>query len=122
MPDNSQRYELFIKSMAGIMNGNLTDIRWSWSRLSQSGSILVRGGDHGSLEACFASARRHRAQFDHAPIRINLHKAHGKGASSNTEVPVVACNALFTDLAFDYAQRGAPQAHPLVEAPQEPSE
>ena len=103
MPDSPQRYELFVKSIAGSMNVNLTAMHWSWSRLSQSGSILVHGGEHGSLEACFSSARRHRAQFGQAPITINLHKSRVKPGPSTSEAQAAEHDALITNPALDHA-------------------
>ncbi|MDB5673364.1 MAG: hypothetical protein JWM65_346 [Sphingomonas bacterium] len=40
--------------------------------MSQAGRVLVDGSSHASLEACFASVRRHAARFGAAPVKINL--------------------------------------------------
>jgi len=72
MPDNAQKYEVYVDSVTGLMNGSLTLTNWSWRRMDKSGSVLVHGSIHGSLESCFASVRRHSARFGEAPVKINL--------------------------------------------------
>jgi hypothetical protein len=72
MTDDLERYEVFIKSVAGFINIDLTSTIWSWRRSDAAGRTLVTGGSHPSLEASFASIRRHAARFGEAPIKINL--------------------------------------------------
>ena len=74
MTDHSERYEVFIKSIAGFINKDLTCTIWGWRRLNMAGRVLVSGSSHASLEACFASVRRHAARFGAAPVKINLHE------------------------------------------------
>jgi hypothetical protein len=121
MSDNHHRYEIFVKSIIRQMNLSLTTATWSWSRLSESGSILVHGGDHGSLEACFASARRHRTQFGPAPISINLQKSHVAVAPSAPETLAVKDDALITNLAAEYAHTGELRVQMVVEKAREPT-
>jgi len=44
------------------------------------GCVIVHGPHHGSLEACFASVRKHRQAFGEGPISINLR--HGQVADA----------------------------------------
>ncbi|MFA6117180.1 MAG: hypothetical protein WC729_24495 [Sphingomonas sp.] len=62
---------------------------WIWRKLNDAGRVTVHGSHHGSLEACFASARKHRDAFGNAPIIINLHK----GDASDAPAPIVLPDA-----------------------------
>jgi hypothetical protein len=72
MTHNAQKYEVYVESVTGLVNDGLMLTNWSWRRMDKSGSILVHGSIHGSLESCFASVRRHSARFGEAPVKINL--------------------------------------------------
>jgi hypothetical protein len=72
MIDHPQKYEVFVESVAGCNSGGPVSTNWSWRRMDLAGSVLVHGSVHGSLEACFASVRRHSATFGVVPIRVNL--------------------------------------------------
>lgn len=75
MASGAQKYEVFVESVTGLMSGNSAATNWSWRRMDLGGSVLVRGGVHGSLESCFASVRRHSARFGEAPVKINLQES-----------------------------------------------
>jgi hypothetical protein len=74
MTEVAQKYEVFIESVDGSADHQAPLANWSWHRLDEAGAILVRGTLHGSLEACFASVRRHIVKFGQAPVKINLHE------------------------------------------------
>lgn len=74
MTEAAQKYEVFIESVDGSADLEVPLANWSWHRLDEAGAILVRGSLHGSLEACFASVRRHIVKFGQAPVKINLHE------------------------------------------------
>ncbi len=72
MADGAQKYEVFIESVGGSPDSETTLTNWSWRRLGAGGEVLVRGNLHHSLEACFASVKRHIVQFGQAPVKVNL--------------------------------------------------
>jgi hypothetical protein len=72
MSDDADRYEIFIKAVAGYIDCDLTSTVWSWRRLNVGGRVIADGGGHPSLEASFASVKRHAALLGEAPVKINL--------------------------------------------------
>ena len=72
MADDASRYEIFIKSVARFTGSDPALALWSWRRLNAYGRIIADGGGHPSLEASFASVKRHAALFGEAPVKINL--------------------------------------------------
>lgn len=74
MTHNPQRYEVYIEEMLGQPRVNPMAAQWIWHRIDAAGLVTVHGSHHASLEACFASARKHREAFGDAPITINLRK------------------------------------------------
>jgi hypothetical protein len=82
MSEDAQKYEVFIESVEGCTDNETTQTNWSWRRLNEVGEILVRGSLHGSLEACFASVKRHSVTFGQAPVKINLHEPRRRHAVS----------------------------------------
>ncbi|MDB5673841.1 MAG: hypothetical protein JWM65_823 [Sphingomonas bacterium] len=74
MTEGTQKYEVFIDSVDGSPDHEALRTNWCWHRLDAGGEILVRGSLHGSLEACFASVKRHIVKFGQAPVKINLHE------------------------------------------------
>jgi hypothetical protein len=78
MTEDAQKYEVFIESVDGSADHEAPLTKWSWHRLDKGGEIVVRGNLHGSLEACFASVRRHISTFGQAPVKINLHAPCGR--------------------------------------------
>lgn len=73
------KYEIYIESVA---NHSLKSVmmHWVWRKMNGVGLVTVHGSHHGSLEACFASVRKHRDAFGDGPISINLH--HGQVADA----------------------------------------
>ncbi|MES2043142.1 MAG: hypothetical protein V4475_04655 [Pseudomonadota bacterium] len=69
------QYEVFIESVGGSPDHEATLTNWSWRRLGAGGEVLVRGNLHHSLEACFASVKRHIVQFGQAPVKVNLQES-----------------------------------------------
>ena len=74
MKNSQQRYEVYIERPTGPARFDLLAAQWIWYKLNAAGIVTVHGSHHASLEACFASARRHRETFGDAPITINLHR------------------------------------------------
>jgi hypothetical protein len=69
------QYEVFIESVSGSSDRDAPLTKWSWHRLDAGGQVLVRGNLHHSLEACFASVKRHIVQFGQAPVKVNLQES-----------------------------------------------
>jgi hypothetical protein len=74
MTEDAQKYEVFIDSVDRSSDHAAPLTIWRWHRLGKAGEVVVRGNVHGSLEACFASVRRHISKFGQAPVKINLHE------------------------------------------------
>ena len=72
MTEVAEKYEVFIESVGGSADHEATLTNWSWRRLDAGGRVLVRGNLHHSLEACFASVKRHILHFGQAPVKVNL--------------------------------------------------
>ena len=71
-----QRYEVYIDHVADKVRVGSVATHWTWRKLNAAGLVSVQGTRHGSLEACFASVRKHRERFGNAPITINLLKGN----------------------------------------------
>ena len=65
------KYEVYIEHAAKRAVGSVMTV-WIWRKVNETGVVIEQGSHHGSLEACFASVRRHREAFGDAPITINL--------------------------------------------------
>lgn len=74
MAESAQKYEVFIESVDGSTDHEVPLANWSWHRLDARGKVVVRGPLHRSLEACFASVKRHSIKFGQLPVKINLHE------------------------------------------------
>lgn len=74
------KYEIYIENVANHVLHSVM-MHWIWRKLNGVGLVTVHGSHHGSLEACFASVRKHRDAFGDAPISINLHHAEAADAS-----------------------------------------
>ena len=73
MKNINSKYEMYIEQIPNHGFGSVMT-HWIWRKLNDAGRVTVHGSHHGSLEACFASARKHRDAFGEAPIIINLRK------------------------------------------------
>lgn len=74
MKHSQAKYEVYIEQPANQAHAGSIAAQWIWHKVDSAGAVLVHGSHHGSLEACFASARKHRETFGDAPITINLRK------------------------------------------------
>lgn len=83
-----EKYEIYIENVADhVLHSVMT--HWIWRKLNNVGLVTVHGSHHGSLEACFASVRKHRDAFGNAPISINLHQGHVRNAPRLAALAVV---------------------------------
>ena len=87
MPESAQRYEVYSDRPALDESGapsprKALALQWIWRRLNEAGAVMVHGSHHGSLEACFAAARKHREAFGDAPIAISLNPDMAAPAAS----------------------------------------
>ncbi|MDB5711757.1 MAG: hypothetical protein JWL96_3827 [Sphingomonas bacterium] len=114
MTDHTERYEVFIKSIAGFINKDLTSTIWSWRRLNAAGRVLVDGSSHASLEACFATVRRHSARFGAAPVKINLREPLQPAAPATPQFPVAQRGAMIAAVDRESARREALHARALA--------
>ena len=71
MKNINSKYEMYIEQIPNHGFGSVMT-HWIWRKLNDAGRVTVHGSHHGSLEACFASARKHRDAFGDAPITINV--------------------------------------------------
>jgi hypothetical protein len=90
------RYEIYIENVANHARKSVT-MHWVWRKLD-GGFVTVHGSHHGSLEACFASVRKHRDAFGDAPISINLHHGQVKDAPRIVAVAVAARDVSISSL------------------------
>jgi hypothetical protein len=97
MSDDLERYEIFIKSITGTMNNDLPSTVWSWKRSNCAGKVLINGGSYSSLEASFAAARRHAAQFGKAPVKINLRESDAVVPPMVSHVPAAQRESMILD-------------------------
>jgi hypothetical protein len=115
MSDDTGRYEIFIKAVAGFVDSDLTSTVWSWRRLNADGRTIADGGAHPSLEASFASVRRHAALFGAAPVKINLREEDGP--ASPIVPPVHGARPDPGIIDFDHARRNRLANRALSPAP-----
>jgi hypothetical protein len=89
------KYEIYIEN---VTNHALHSVmmHWIWRKLNGAGLVTVHGSHHGSLEACFASVRKHRDAFGDAPISINLHHGQVKDAPKIVAVAVAGRDVSIT--------------------------
>jgi len=80
------KYEMYVEHVPNRGLGSVMT-HWIWRRLNDAGRVTVHGSHHGSLEACFASVRKHRDAFGDAPIVINLHKGDAGDAPALIVLP-----------------------------------
>jgi hypothetical protein len=67
--------------------------------------VLVHGSSHGSLEACFASVRRHAGRFGEAPIKINLREPDEKVTSIAPYIPAAQRATMIAHIDQEHARR-----------------
>ncbi len=95
-----QHYVVFMETGDKLGGWRRTEIIWSWSRLNHHGLVIVHGTRHPSLEACFASVRKHRIEFGDVPIMIDL-----KGANLPDAPFVIDFAAMDRDPAITQSKR-----------------
>lgn len=89
------KYEIYIENVANhALHSVMT--HWIWRKLNGAGLVTVHGSHHGSLEACFASVRKHRDRFGDAPISINLRHGDVKDAPRIVAVAVAGRDVSIT--------------------------
>jgi hypothetical protein len=66
---------------------------------------LVHGSSHASLEACFASVRRHAALFGAAPVKINLREPVQPAAPAAAQLPAAQRSGMIANIDHESAQR-----------------
>ena len=120
MTDDLERYEIFIKSVAGFVNRDLTSTIWSWRRLNAGGRILTSGGSLPSLEASFASVRRHAARFGEAPVKINLREPDETVTSIVPYIPAARREAMIARIDHEHARREGRRTYALAAVAQAP--
>ena len=120
MENDLERYEIFIKSIAGSINKDLTSTIWSWRRVNAGGRTLTSGGSLPSLEASFASVKRHAARFGPAPIKINLREPDETVTSIVPHLPPMQRAAMIAHIDHESARRELRRTHALAVALQAP--
>jgi hypothetical protein len=105
--NNHHKYEVFLKTPTGSRGKYSQSSSWTWCKYSQNGFVLARGGSHGSLEACFASVRKHRDEFGGAPITINLNGADIGDAPSVVDLSAQEREVRITNVQLEQLQHWA---------------
>lgn len=116
MTNDLDRYEIFIKAIAGFVNNDLTATIWSWRRLDAGGKERAHGSSHISLEASFAAARRHAARFGEAPMKINLLDPVRAAPGIAPPMPPAQRVAMIAAVDRETARREARRLHALAAA------
>ena len=96
------KYEVYIEHR-DIHSDESLMTHWTWHKLSDEGLVTVRGSRHSSLEACFASVRKHRDASGNAPIRINLCKGQVSDAPKIVALAGTEPNIPIPSQALSYA-------------------
>ena len=73
--------------------------------MNAHGRVLTSGGSHPSLEASFASAKRHAARFGAAPVKINLREPVEPVTSIVPHMPVAQRDAMIAHIDREQARR-----------------
>jgi len=84
--------------------------------LNVAGRVLVAGSSHGSIEACFASVRRHAAQFGAAPVKINLREPVQPAVPATPQLPVAQRSGMIANIDRAFAWREGLRAPALAPA------
>ena len=78
--------------------------------------MLTGGGSYTSLEASFASVKRHAARFGEAPIKINLREAEVAMPSILPQVPAAQREATIANIDQERARREGLRTRALAAA------
>ena len=73
--------------------------------MNVAGRVLVAGSSHGSIEACFASVRRHAAQFGAAPVKINLREPVQPAVPATPQLAVAQRSGMIANIDRAFAWR-----------------